>query len=299
MKKTATLPQWLIQTAVAVVLTALTGFLGSPFLRVMRQSQGPLRYWITGIILVLSFWFLGASALAVFLGSVWMTLGAYSEFEAKGFGWRTSGLISLILGTITGATGALSALRRAGIMNWDQFVNLIRDLVTGLLQQLNPGAKPDAALLAQQTPSVLIIFLVLALGTGLIFERRLFKWFNLPRERVASHLKLLEFRLPDWMIWIALSGFALTVVDVGAKELAIFGANVVNVTAVLYFFQGLAVLEVILNVLKVSYLMRVLVYFLLVGQMFFLLSLVGLIDYWVDFRRRIRKKPRPEESIQD
>lgn len=262
----------------------------------MRHSQGAIRYWLTGFVLVSAFWFLGANALAVFLGSVWMTLGAYSEFEAKGYGWRMSGLIALILGTMTGAMGGLSALRKAGVTNWEQFVTLVRDFISAWLPQLNPEMKPDPSVLAQQAPSVLIIFLVLALSAGLIFERRLFQWFQIPRERVASHLKLLEFRLPDSMIWLALTGFGLTMVDFGVKELAVVGANMMNVFAVLYFFQGLAVLEVILNTLRAGVFMRVLIYFLLVGQMFFLLSLIGFIDFWVDFRRRIRKIPRPEEK---
>ena len=71
-----------------------------------------------------------------------------------------------------------------------------------------------------------------------------------------------------------------------------------NISLVLYFFQGLAVLEVLLNALKAGMFTRVVVYFFLVGQLFFVLSAVGLIDYWADFRRRLSKpgSAAPERS---
>jgi hypothetical protein len=34
---------------------------------------------------------------------------------------------------------------------------------------------------------------------------------------------------------------------------------------------------------------RILTYLIMVGQLMLILSVIGLIDYWVDFRRRIRK----------
>ncbi|MBX2988085.1 MAG: DUF2232 domain-containing protein [Bdellovibrionaceae bacterium] len=286
MKKKATFPQLLIHTAFAVLLTMLTGFLGAPFLRVIRQSQGAWRYWLTGLVVVTAFWVLGTPALSVLLLSLWMTLGVYSELEGHGWGWRTSGFVSLFAGTMAGAAGFTAVLVRAGVTNWDGFVGLVSEL-TATVQKFNPEVKPDPTMLAQQAPSVLVIMLILALGIGLIFERKLFVWSGLPRERVASHLKLLEFRLPDFYVWIALAGFFLTVVNFGSNALAALGLNIVNVSIVLYFFQGLAVLEVLLNSLKAGIFVRILTYVFLVGQLFFVISAAGFIDYWADFRRRL------------
>jgi hypothetical protein len=286
LKKNATFSKLILHSSLAVLLTMLTVILGAPLLRLVRQSQGSLRYWATGTLFVLVFAFTGAAPLAVLLASVWVTIGIYSELEQRGRGWWTSGLSALFAGSLMAFVGTRELLRRSGIISWDRFVDLVRDF-TGHLQQMNPSMKPDAEILAQQAPSVLVILLLLTLGMGLIFERRLFVWAGLPRERVASHLKLLDFRLPDSLIWIALTAFLVTIVNFGFPALAVLGANIVNVCFVLYFFQGLAVLEVFLNSLKAGLFMRVLAYVLLVGQLFFVLSLVGLIDYWVDFRRRL------------
>jgi hypothetical protein len=127
------------------------------------------------------------------------------------------------------------------------------------------------------------------LGLGLIFERRVFSWLNLPREKVASQLKLLEYRLPDYFIWVAMTAFLLTMVSFGGKAIAILAVNILNVAIVLYFFQGLAVLEVFLNSVKAGMFSRVLTYIILVGQLMFVLSIIGLVDYWVDFRGRLRR----------
>ncbi|MBO9668271.1 MAG: DUF2232 domain-containing protein, partial [Bdellovibrio sp.] len=88
----------------------------------------------------------------------------------------------------------------------------------------------------------------------------------------------------------------LTMVSFGGKAIAILAVNIVNVALVLYFFQGLAVLEVLLNSMRAGTFTRVLVYIILVGQLVLILSIVGLIDYWLDFRGRIRRMSVPKNS---
>ena len=72
--------------------------------------------------------------------------------------------------------------------------------------------------------------------------------------------------------------------------------NFFNLMMGLYFFQGLAVLEVLFLVFKSGSLMRFFVYFFIVGKLFFLLSAVGVIDYRVDFRRRLKQRKAPRGS---
>jgi hypothetical protein len=165
---------------------------------------------------------------------------------------------------------------------------------------VNPNVKVDTAMLAQQIPSAIVIMLVLALGLGLIFEKRVFSWLKMPREKISTQLKLLDYRVPDFVIWVAMSAFLLTMVSFGVKAVAVLAVNVVNVAIVLYFFQGLAVTQVFLNSIRAGILTRILTYILLIGQLFLLLSVIGLIDYWADFRRRIYNlKARASENKPD
>lgn len=276
---------WLPALA-AVLLTLLTGVFGAPFVRLLRHSQGGPVFWALGAVITALFFGTGAGAAGVFVASVWITVGAYSEFENRGWGWKRASALSLSLGALAGAAAFAALLKQAGIVTWDAFVALVSEK-TALVLPPDLASTADISVLVQQIPSAWVILLVLCLGNALIFERRLFAWFGLPRERVASGLRLLEFRLPDPLLWITLTAFLVTMVNFDSKALAAVGANVVNVSVVLYFFQGLAVLEVLLNSMRAGAFMRMAVYVILVGQLFFVLSAVGLIDFWVDFRRRL------------
>ncbi|MBV2169908.1 MAG: YybS family protein [Bdellovibrio sp.] len=295
MKKTATAQKFITISSLSILLSMLTVVLGAPLLRVLRKAYGPRAFWILGLLATGAAWLLNAQPLALFLGSIWMTLGAYMEMEQRGFGWWISGLLSVALGSLAAGLGLFGAFRKNGINTYAE-VQRLAEQFSQRVQDMNPVVKLDPAILVQQIPSAIVIVLVLALGLGLIFERRVFSWLNLPREKIASQLKLLEYRVPDYVIWVAMIAFLLTMVSFGGKAIAILAVNIVNVVIVLYFFQGLAVLEVFLNSIRAGVFMRVLTYIILVGQLLLLLSIVGLIDYWVDFRGRIRKIPTTENN---
>jgi len=295
MKKTATPQKFITISSLSILLSMLTVVLGAPLLRVLRKAYGPWAFWVLGLAVTGAAWLLNAQPLALFLGSVWMTLGAYMEMEQRGLGWWFSGLASVALGAAATAAGVFGAFNKNGINTYAE-VQKLAEQFSQQVQQMNPAVKLDPAILVQQIPSAVVIILIVALGVGLIFERRVFSWLNLPREKIASQLKLLEYRVPDYVIWIAMTAFLLTMVSFGGKATAILAVNIVNVAIVLYFFQGLAVLEVFLNSIRAGVLTRVLTYIILVGQMLLLLSVIGLIDYWVDFRSRIRRMNRPAEN---
>ncbi|KYG66743.1 hypothetical protein AZI86_06780 [Bdellovibrio bacteriovorus] len=289
-------PQKFITIAsLSILLSMLTLVLGAPLLRVLRKTYGPRAFWILGLLVTGAAWLLNIQPLALFLGSVWMTLGAYTEFERKGFGWWHSGVLGVLIGSLTAVGGLIIVFKQSGINTYAEVVKLAEQFTTKV-QEMNPMAKLDPEILIQQLPSTVVILLMIALGVGLMFERRVFSWLNLPHEKTASQLKLLEYRVPEYMVWVAMIAFLLTMVSFGGKAIAIPAVNIVNVCIVLYFFQGLAVLEVFLNSMKAGVFTRILTYIILVGQLLLVLSVVGWADYWLDFRRRIRKMMKPVEN---
>ncbi|MEK2689454.1 DUF2232 domain-containing protein [Bdellovibrio sp. GT3] len=295
MKKTASPQKFITVSSLSILLSMMTVVFGAPLLRVLRQTYGPWAFWILGLLVTGASWLLNAQPLAMFIGSVWMTLGVYNELEQRGFGWWKSGILSVLLGTGAASISLYGAFKVNGINTYAEVQKLVEQF-TEQVQKMNPAVKLDASVLMQQVPSAIAITLILALGVGLIFERRVFSWLNLPREKIASQLNLLEYRLPDFFIWVAMTAFLLTMVSFGGKAIAILAVNIVNVALVLYFFQGLAVLEVCLNSMRAGTFTRVLVYIILVGQLVLVLSVIGLIDYWLDFRSRIRKMTAPKAS---
>ncbi len=295
MNKSASPQKFITISSISILLSMTTVVLGAPLMRVLRQAYGPLAFWLMGLLATGAAWLLDAQPLALFLGSVWMTLGAYMELEARGLSWWISGIISVLSGAAVAGLSAFGAMKINGINTYAE-VEALAGTLTGRVQEMNPAVKIDPQVLLQQTPSAMVIILILALGLGLIFERRVFSWLNLPREKIASQLKLLEYRVPDYVIWVAMTAFLLTMVSFGGKAISILAVNILNVTIVLYFFQGLAVLEVFLNSIRAGLFMRVLAYIILVGQLLLVLSAVGLIDYWVDFRGRLRRIKAPEKT---
>jgi len=288
MKKAATPQKFITISSLSILLSMVTVIFGAPLLRVLRKAYGPWAFWLLGLVVTGVAWLLNAQPLALFIGSVWMTLGAYNEMEQRGFGWWLSGIFSVLLGAGAAGLSIYGAFRINGINTYAE-VQILMEQFIDKIQQMNPAVKLDATVLIQQIPSAIVVVLIMALGVGLIFERRVFSWLNLPHEKIASQLKLLEYRLPDFFIWVAMTAFLLTMVSFGGKVTAILAVNILNVALVLYFFQGLAVLEVFLSSMRAGVLTRILTYIILVGQLTLVLSLVGLIDYWLDFRGRIRR----------
>lgn len=281
-------PNSLLETSIVMLSAALIVlgfFFGTPLLRVLRKTYGARVFWFSGFVLATVLWFT-IPPLFVLVGSIWMTLGIYMELESKGARWTVSGLVGVMIGALFFAAATAIHLSNSGIHTLAAAEGLVKEF-SDKLYEANPQLHLDAGLLVQLIPSSVFTILIVSLGNGLIFEKRVFNWLKIPREKTASQLNLLEFRLPDFFVWIAMGAFLLTMVNFNLKALEILGLNIVNVMTVLYFFQGLAILEVSLRALKAGAFLRAGVYIILVGQLLPLVSAIGLIDYWVDFRKRI------------
>jgi uncharacterized protein YybS (DUF2232 family) len=88
-----------------------------------------------------------------------------------------------------------------------------------------------------------------------------------------------------------LASFALIVMGVGPKLLQMIATNIVSLSVILYFLQGLAVTIVFLKVTRAGFFTRALtVLVIMVGQGLLILGVLGLVDYWLDFRGRMRRQ---------
>lgn len=293
MNKAKSVQKYITFVSLSIVLAMISGLLQSPFVRVFRKAFGPLAYWLTGITVVGAAWLLNSLPLVLFLGSVWMTLGVYEEVERKGKGFWFSGIVAVITGSIFGLGLGAGMLLKMGINTQAELLKAIENFI-GKLTEINPAMKFDAEIILYQIPSSIVVLMMIALGLSLIFERRVFSWLNIPRGSTASQLKLLEYRVPDYVIWVAMTAFLLTMVSFGGKAIAQVALNILNITVVLYFFQGLAVLEVSLISLRAGMFMRFFAYIILVGQLLPALAVLGFADYWLDFRTRLRKMKTTE-----
>lgn len=94
-----------------------------------------------------------------------------------------------------------------------------------------------------------------------------------------------RWKLPERLVWTVIAGGVLAVVGHGVLKNT--GYCLVIVSAILYFFQGLAVFIHLLDKWKVPGYLRIVLYVIVAVQSYgiLLLSVLGLADIWFDFRK--------------
>jgi hypothetical protein len=266
---------------------------------VIRNLYGSWIYWISGAVITAAALVMIPSAViyAFLFFSLWVTVGLYQEFEERGRGTFWTAVLSVLFGSSVVILGPSIV---AHFLHLD-LAALLKETFEEVLRQISSGTSlKDLGISAEgivgQIPSMVIVVHVMSLAFALMLDQRMAQMFGLKYERIASAMKLLEFRVPDFLIWVSMFSFLFTFVKVGPGWTSVVALNVFNVMMGIYFFQGLAVLEVGFLAFRIGGFVRLLVYVLVVGQLFFLLSVVGVIDYWVDFRRRMKRWRLNERS---
>ncbi|RLB19703.1 MAG: hypothetical protein DRG63_00490 [Deltaproteobacteria bacterium] len=97
--------------------------------------------------------------------------------------------------------------------------------------------------------------------------------------------RLTDWSAPEILVWgVIISGFSLFLPLTSIRFIAI---NLLLILMTAYLFQGIAILSHFLNRFGAPGWLRVVIYFFISVQQFFLalLALAGLFDQWVNFRR--------------
>ncbi len=278
----------------SVATSILFSFLGAPFLRAFSVSARSSVFWFVGIVFVASLFILGTaenqlSQAAVYVGAIWMTLGTYAELEKRGISWKITGTLSLLAGIIFAWISYALVSKQASAP--DTLIQIVEPIQQALHAAF-PESKIDAQALIGFLPGMFVASLFGALALGFLLESRVAKMFQIQSEKVASGLRWLEFRLPDVFIWVSLFALLFAVIDVDQKLLKVVSINLLIFAAVAFFFQGLSVVEFTMRFLRFGAIGRLLTYVLILFQLAPFIVFVGLVDYWADFRRLMRKKAK-------
>lgn len=282
----------LVLALISAIASVLFSFLGAPFLRTLAVSAKSRVFWLTGILLTGLMFAAGTqnykiSETAVYVGAIWMTLGSYSELEKRGTNWKVASLTALVSGLLVALAGYFLVLRN--LHTADILVEVVAPLHEAIVAAF-PTLQLEAAALVKYLPGIFVASLAGSLGMGFIFEAKISRLFHLKRERVASSLRWLEFRLPDMMVWLTLFSLLFAVENFGLTILQTIGINILILSVVAFFFQGLTVIEFMLRFYRLGPFTRAMTYLLIVLQLAPFVVLTGFIDYWADFRKLVRKK---------
>lgn len=280
--------------ALAVVLSFTTMIFGAIPMRVVRRSFGRTAFWVAFVAIATALAAAQLASYAVIVFAQAVLVGIYSEVEEPGGSAFVAGTLALLgsVGTVAVTVGLWLQSVRA---------NLIVTLRTQLepmvakMQSVNPQAGLDVDSILRLLPSGALIALLGSLAFALVWERPLAKGFALtmpPKE------PLTRFRVPDLLVWVVMVAILGSFLQHGLGWLTIASTNLLYVLAVVYFLQGLAVMAVALRVFGIGPFWRGVWYFLMLFQLSLLVSLIGFVDYWVEFRERLSRKPaEPNKSV--
>lgn len=282
----------LVLAIISAVASVLFSFMGAPFLRALFVSTKSRVFWTTAILVFGALLATGStnykiSETAVYVGAIWMTLGSYSELEKRGVNWRQAGLLSLVAGVLFALAGYFLILKR---LTSASSLNEIVEPLQIAMSKAFPSTPLEDGALVKYLPGVFIASLFGALATSFALESKVTKMFRIQRERVASGLRWLEFRLPDAIIWLSLISMLALGLDIKNEMVKTISINFLIISAAAFLFQGIAVVEFMMRYYRFGLFMRTMTYILIILQLTPFVVLVGFVDYWADFRRRVRRK---------
>lgn len=272
-------------------MTALTYVLGAPSLKVLRHHMGRWKYWGLTLCLAAGIWAAKAPMLAVSFVSLVILMGLFTEFEDMGLGLMPSAFCTLLVNGLLGAGGFALWVYSKG-PQWSQV--LLEAVETALkpLNQISPKVQLNFFDLMLQLPSIVIIMWMIAIYVAVLMEDRL--RFPEPAGVEARPLfksQLRDVRMPDACMWIFIGSLLGAFGEFHNRAFEAISVNAMNVCLVLFFFQGAAVTMKIFAKIRMGWFWQMLFMFLIVVHLFLFVSLIGLLDFWFDFRTRLAKPP--------
>lgn len=146
------------------------------------------------------------------------------------------------------------------------------------------GLYHAAELQAQLHPAFLALASLAALAVAWWAFRRLVGGETRPLGTLR------EFRFPDDLVWLLITGILLVVLPLGEPALRA-GANVMIFMGALYALRGVAVVLVLLGVTGLSAVALGLLALIFLPMVMVATALVGLTDTWFDLRARRAARP--------
>jgi hypothetical protein len=272
----------------ASLLTPTTVVFGSGPMLAIRRGFGRSLFWLPFLAVAGGFFAAGQVVAGVTLVVVTVLVGVFAEVEEHGSSLFSSAAMGVLASVGAAAIGVGGYLlhTKTGLQ---ALVQMLAKRAVERLETMNEGAMLATHDLVQQTPSFVLVMLFVAVWFALIWEKRWRRLVRLADDQEESWDKLLAFRVPDVGVWILIAAIAGSFIKHERAMVEIVSLNVLNVMA--YFFQGLAVVGSAFRQMKLGPGWRMAWYVLLVLYLNFIVSLVGLVDFWLDFRVRMTAKP--------
>lgn len=156
------------------------------------------------------------------------------------------------------------------------------DLPADVLYNLEQIIAGIRELLPKILPGLLAGMVLMTVGVNVVISAALLR--RLAPEK-AYWPPYSDWRLPDKTVWLLIVAFVLLLV--GRGGLANIGRGLALISAILYVFQGVAVVIHVLNNWGLPRAFRFLLYMILIVQSYGMIfvTIIGIADTWADFRK--------------
>lgn len=265
-----------LASVLSVVLSVLFLFPAAVPLRYLRLFFGRTAFWVSSCLGTAILVYFNQLQWALSYSSLCVLIGGYRELEELQVPVFTASVV-----TILGTAGAnLVALYTYSVLAGQNLKTLFFSKLVPLLEKLQDvegfkGLEPGQAIWFLPTLMVIMLMLVLCVSLSLN---------DTPETQIKNSLS--QFRVADWMIWPFLLGLSITVLDFGSERIGLIGTNILFISMAIYFFQGLGVINHYLIRMRAGSFWRMLVYILAFVQLFAFVSVLGILDFWMDFRAK-------------
>lgn len=291
--------QGLVLTLLTAFFSAATIVLGAVPMLAHRQRFGRWQFLVSMLAVVGVSLATGYAPIALTVLILATMVFIFAELDDKKIGTFKSGFFAVF----TASSVAWLAIQVWLMKTNASMAEVVRKPVEQFVSQLKTNKGAESSLMVEdliaQVPSGMIIGLVIAMALAVLFESRMAFIFQfvLKRNRKPDFVR---FKVPNPVIWVMLTSLvAAFYYGPWPDTVRYVGSNVLNVLLVAYFFQGLAVVTVFFNTYKVTPFWRTIWYIFIVLQLFLFVSCLGFLDFWLDFRTRLKKKVKTTTELKD
>lgn len=259
-----------------VILSSIFFFLAAVPLRLVRIQAGRPIFLMLSVITVAAMIYFQLNSWAVGFAILCTCIGLYAEIEVLNISVFFSALVAILtpFASLMLVLGILAKTNNTTIYALLQthFDVIFKELATIYPQELLEQ-------ITNYIPALSLISLMFVVFFSLAFDPSLMKSRNRREWR--------DFALPGFVVWILIAGLAMSFAVANIPFWTGFAKNLVMIVMAGYFFQGLSVVQAYMNHYKLSYFWRFIILVLVFTQFFPILSILGLSDYWLEYRNRL------------
>ena len=142
----------------------------------------------------------------------------------------------------------------------------------------------------KEAPSYFFIGIFLMIWVNLFLCLRMVRMLA-PEVAVYTERDLINFKVPDQLIWLVIVGFVLAIwgVELGNSWYPAIGMTLLKCLGIFYFFQGFGIYLDFLDFIRLGGFIRTLLVMVTVLSVSQVIALVGLFDMFINFRRFFKK----------